>query len=287
MQDAFTVVLNYDKDPCTDFMGVFDGHGPAGAECARYVACHLFGVVMKKYLENADFPKAIRDGFVELDAGIERELFVRRDRLPRGGAGAGAGTGAAGQRGGSTACAVWIRHGRCYCANVGDSRAVASRRGRAVAVTMDHRPAVTAERNRVLGAGGSVTNDRVDGVLGVTRAFGDFAHKRPGRGAWGARRGRGGPPSAEPVVSVIPHISTFCVREDGVEFVVVATDGVWDVMTNQQVVDFVTARVRRLVPLQAICQDLLTECKIPFCTDVIYGGMAGQDNTTVIIGIFK
>ncbi len=263
MQDAFTIVLNYDKDPCTDFLGVFDGHGPSGGDIARHVAFHLFSIVMRKYLKgHVGFTASIKNGFQELDGKIEDDLGDKHKGKVL--------------TGGSTACAVWIRHGRCYCANVGDSRAVMSRRGRAVDVTVDHKPTNPGEKKRIAESGGFIIKDRVEGILGVARSFGDFTYKQIKKGA----------KVKDPVISVVPNISTFDIKE-GVEFLVLATDGIWDVMTSQQVVDFILARVRRFVPLQSICDDLISECKVPFCTGAIPGGLAQQDNTTVVIGIFK
>lgn len=61
----------------------------------------------------------------------------------------------------------------------GDCRAVVGTRdGRVVRLTHDHRPDVAVERQRVEAAGGTIVDGRVDGVLSVTRAFGDFDLKR-------------------------------------------------------------------------------------------------------------
>lgn len=44
---------------------------------------------------------------------------------------------------------------------------------------------------------------------------------------------------AKPIVSAEPEIRQFPVEKDADEFVVLASDGLWDVMTSQEVVDFV------------------------------------------------
>lgn len=64
-----------------------------------------------------------------------------------------------------------------HVASVGDCRAVLCRAGRAVVLTNDHTPSVPSERRRVEAAGGFVARDRVNGVLGVSRAFGDMLYK--------------------------------------------------------------------------------------------------------------
>ena len=64
-----------------------------------------------------------------------------------------------------------------YTANVGDARAVLSRGGRAVRLTYDHKGSDAKEAKRITDAGGFVMNNRVNGVLAVTRSLGDSAMK--------------------------------------------------------------------------------------------------------------
>jgi Leucine-rich repeat (LRR) protein/serine/threonine protein phosphatase PrpC len=63
---------------------------------------------------------------------------------------------------------------RLYLANVGDSRAVLSRNGKAYALSVDHTPRNRAEEERVLGIpGGFIANGRVQGKIAVSRSLGD------------------------------------------------------------------------------------------------------------------
>lgn len=64
-----------------------------------------------------------------------------------------------------------------YTANAGDARAVLSRAGRAVRLTYDHKGSDANEARRIKEAGGFVMNNRVNGVLAVTRSLGDTAMK--------------------------------------------------------------------------------------------------------------
>jgi protein phosphatase 2C family protein 2/3 len=63
-------------------------------------------------------------------------------------------------------------------ANAGDSRAVASINGRALALSRDHKPTLKDERKRIEAAGGFVEYKRVNGNLALSRALGDFIFKR-------------------------------------------------------------------------------------------------------------
>lgn len=78
---------------------------------------------------------------------------------------------------GSTSCVVFVTKDKIYCANAGDSRAVLSRKGNTVALSEDHKPNVAEEESRINKANHFVSDDRVDGNLALSRAFGDFQYK--------------------------------------------------------------------------------------------------------------
>jgi serine/threonine protein phosphatase PrpC len=83
---------------------------------------------------------------------------------------------------GSTAITCLIHGNSVMVANVGDSRAVGSIAGRAVALSVDHKPNLPAERARIQNAGGTVTSmmgcHRVMGMLAMSRALGDVMIER-------------------------------------------------------------------------------------------------------------
>lgn len=64
-----------------------------------------------------------------------------------------------------------------YAANAGDARAVLCRNGEALRLTYDHKGSDAQESKRITDAGGFVMNNRVNGVLAVTRSLGDSAMK--------------------------------------------------------------------------------------------------------------
>jgi protein phosphatase 1L len=110
---------------------------------------------------------------------------------------------------------------RLLVANVGDSRAVICRSGEAFALSSDHKPNRADERQRIEDAGGVVMwvgTWRVGGVLAVSRAFGDRLLKQ--------------------YVVAEPEIQEDTI-EEGVDFLILASDGLWDVVTNQEAVSMV------------------------------------------------
>lgn len=63
------------------------------------------------------------------------------------------------------------------CANAGDSRTVLARAGRAKEMSEDHKPENPGELSRIQRAGGFVEDGRVNGMLALSRALGDFEYK--------------------------------------------------------------------------------------------------------------
>jgi protein phosphatase 2C family protein 2/3 len=93
---------------------------------------------------------------------------------------------------GTTALAALIWGSALYIANVGDSRAVLSRRGKAVQLTRDHKAVEPAERRRIEAAGGFVcTEGRLCGELAVSRALGNHHRNLKGERATPAGPGSG------------------------------------------------------------------------------------------------
>ena len=78
---------------------------------------------------------------------------------------------------GCTATVVLVTPMELYCANAGDSRSVMCERGQAVELSYDHKPDLPSERSRIVKAGGEVMEGRVNGMLALSRAIGDFDYK--------------------------------------------------------------------------------------------------------------
>ncbi|KAL1310078.1 hypothetical protein HN51_052759 [Arachis hypogaea] len=141
-------------------------------------------------------------------------------------------------RGGSTAVtAILINGRRLWIANVGDSRAVLSKKGQALQMTTDHEP--NTERGSIENKGGFVSNlpgdvPRVNGQLAVSRAFGDKSLKSHLRSD--------------------PDVQTSDIDAD-TDLLILASDGLWKVMTNQEAVDI----ARRMKEPQKAAKQLTAE----------------------------
>jgi len=125
--------------------------------------------------------------------------------------------------------------GRLFVANAGDSRAVLCRDGRAVALSTDHKPTDAAERSRVESAGGFVSAvGRINNNLNLSRSIGDLKYKQV--------KDRG---PHEQLVTAEPDIFCQMLDSEHDEFLVMACDGVWDVMSNQGICEFVRERLTK------------------------------------------
>jgi len=93
-----------------------------------------------------------------------------------------------------------------YTANVGDARIVLCRNGKALRLSYDHKGSDDNEGKRVANAGGLILNNRVNGVLAVTRALGDAYMKD--------------------LVTGHPYTTETVIQPDIDEFMILACDGV-------------------------------------------------------------
>lgn len=122
-------------------------------------------------------------------------------------------------------CVITPTH--VVCANVGDSRAVVGSKNQSIALTDDHKPENPEECARIERAGGFVADNRVVGELAMSRAIGDFRYKlNPNL------------PFHEQLVIPVPDISVHERNRKNDYVLVVACDGVWDAMSNDEAAVF-------------------------------------------------
>ncbi|KAL0931386.1 protein phosphatase [Colletotrichum truncatum] len=106
-----------------------------------------------------------------------------------------------------------------YTANVGDARIILCRSGKALRLSYDHKGSDENEGKRIANAGGLILNNRVNGVLAVTRALGDTYMKD--------------------LVTGHPYTTETVIQPESDEFIIIACDGLWDVCSDQEAVDLV------------------------------------------------
>lgn len=133
-------------------------------------------------------------------------------------------------------------------ANAGDCRAVLSRIGLAIDMSKDHKPCCDKEKKRVESMGAYIDDGYLNGLLSVTRALGDWhlqeikEIKHTGRG----------PLSSEPELKLVT-----LTKDD--EFLLIGSDGIWDVFTSQNAVDFARRRLQYHNNAKLCCNELVDE----------------------------
>ena len=163
-------------------------------------------------------------------------------------------------------------------AHVGDCRAVLSEAGVAVQLTVDHHPDVPSEIARVAAAGGWISKNRVNGVLGVTRSFGDIMFKTfepeiPCPDFYGDEEEiESGIWSKRNQVIAMPEILELDVIPS-YEFVVLASDGLFEVFTCSQLVSFVRDELFKHGDAQRAARAAISAVE----------KQGGQDNTSVVV----
>jgi serine/threonine protein phosphatase PrpC len=221
--------------PDVQFYGIFDGH--TGNVASKYAASTLFDRLVLHLPElgrgNTHFPDG-SDWKTQVEQNVSRaykeihESFL--DAL------AFAPTM---DQSGTTATALIVSKHAIVLSSLGDSRAVLSSTDKggklsAIQLTIDHVASDPTERDLVLNRGGRVSSSlnglaRVNGTLAITRSIGDAA--------------------LASMLSRKPHVTSM--KRDEIQelcgsmhaaipcFVILASDGLWDVMTNQEAVDMV------------------------------------------------
>lgn len=234
-----------------NFFGVYDGHG--GSEVARFCSERMHEIIAEEWnseeVGGYEWQKKWKEVFVS--------GFKRADDQSITEAGAS-------EMVGSTAVVAVVSGCQIILSNCGDSRAILCRRTQTIPLTVDHKPDRADELTRIEAEGGKVINwngARVFGVLAMSRAIGDRY--------------------MSPFIIPVPEI-TFMTRSDEDECLILASDGLWDVMSNDEVGEVARRLLRRrrrsmvdtdISPAQVVA-DNLTQLAI---------GRNSSDNISIIV----
>ncbi|CAK9163223.1 unnamed protein product [Ilex paraguariensis] len=234
-QDSFCVYTPFGTNPDDHFFGVFDGHGEFGAQCSQFVKRKLCENLLRHSRFHVDAVEACHDAFLTTNSQLHADTLD--DSMS-----------------GTTAVTILVRGRTIYVANSGDSRAViAEKRGKdivAVDLSIDQTPFRADELERVKMFGARVlTLDQIEGL------------RNPEVQCWGTEEGDDGDPprlwvqngmypgtaftrsigdSIAETIGVVanPEIVVLEVTKDH-PFFVIASDGVFEFLSSQTVVDMV------------------------------------------------
>lgn len=242
----------------TAAFGVLDGHG--GSDVAKFCANRLPQMIADQ--SSHDPSNALTAAFYKLDEVLRETPNIDAESQ------------------GCTAVVSCVSKEHIIVANAGDSRAVLCRGGKAVALSEDHKPSLAREKNRIARAGGVVLQidgdrggPRVMGDLNLSRSLGDLRHKQDTSLN-----------AAQQIITSTPDIHTYA-RQPNDEFMILACDGVWDVLSNEDVVHFIRQRLPMTpntnVSLSQILEDMLDACLSPDLNST--RGLGGDNMTAVLV----
>jgi serine/threonine protein phosphatase PrpC/CheY-like chemotaxis protein len=280
--------------------GVFDGHG--GDFVAQYLQTRYATVFASAYRalevhldfssidpESGIYEAAVARAFEETNARLDRALLEKDYARQQKNMAAGAGIGQESNFSGSVGVVAVVAPAKqlfdgkpavqVFLSHVGDCRGVLSQDGVAKVLTEDHKATNKSEKTRIEMAGGFVQNGRVNGALMVARSFGDIQHKNfaPCVGHKGNENEPGGIWAENQHVISKPDFTHLFVFNDSFEFIILASDGIWDVFECQEAVNFVRKRLLTNKDLTKTADELIQKA--------LQRGT--QDNTSCIIIAFN
>jgi protein phosphatase 1G len=303
MEDSHIADLDISKS--THLFGVFDGHG--GKEVAQFVKKHFTRELLNnKNYKSANFKKALIETFFKIDEMVlepqgiqelrelnkiskqeddaqdkknpnkQNELYHQLMNKMSNDENIAMFTGC-------TATVCLIAENKLFFANAGDSRIVIARKGIAYPMTVDHKPDLDSEKNRIYKADGWVAEGRVKGNLNLSRSLGDMEYKSNKKLK-----------PEEQMITAFPD--TVEDTTNNVDFIIIGCDGIWDCKTNQEAVDFVSERLRKdpNIRLSSILEELMDQIIAPdlftgkniYLTNIKYVNLetgVGCDNMTCTI----
>ena len=175
MEDAHIMAL--DIIPGVSVMGVFDGHG--GQEVALYVEWHFVDELKKTdAFKKSNYKQALIDTFLTIDKNVVSDAGKKElQKISQKNGSSGASGNDLPFQAGCTACVALLTQTEIYVANAGDTRCVIASKGTAKDLSIDHKPDMAAEKRRVERGGGFVEEGRVNGIIAISRALGDWEYK--------------------------------------------------------------------------------------------------------------
>jgi len=251
-EDEYTCVDHLTRHGGPAYFGIYDGHGSdyysahASMDLYRVIQNHIEEIRGKGVLE------AMVSAFREEDRLMSQTVKGRP--VPEGG---------------STATAALILGDELFLANVGDSRAVLAIREstgklKAVRLSKDHKPDDPEEKQRIEKVGGVVQFGRVLGpntAINMSRALGDFEFKVPLNKA------------QADFITGTPYVAPPVRLRPEVKFLVLASDGLWNQMEDQEVVDEILVQREAGLSVSQIAEKLAHKC----------GSVEFSDNITIIL----
>ena len=231
-QDNYFIYTNFNNDSNNIYMGVCDGHGKYGQDISSFLVTNL-PLVLGNFLrifnirdislsETQTLLPIVSNSFKQ----VNKNLFLEQNfdcNLS-----------------GSTCVSLIYTRKKVFCINIGDSRCIVGKfdgyNWKSESLSIDHKPSLEKEKERILNNGGEIRQSKDDNGefigpqrvwvkntdvpgLAMSRSFGDEVAHQIG-------------------VVCEPEIFEYELHQED-KFIILASDGLWEFMTNQEVIDIV------------------------------------------------
>ena len=231
-QDNYFIYTNFNNDSNNIYMGVCDGHGKYGQDISSFLVTNL-PLVLGNFLrifnirdislsETQTLLPIVSNSFKQ----VNKNLFLEQSfdcNLS-----------------GSTCVSLIYTRKKVFCINIGDSRCIVGKfdgyNWKSESLSVDHKPSLEKEKERILNNGGEIRQSKDDNGefigpqrvwvkntdvpgLAMSRSFGDEVAHQIG-------------------VVCEPEIFEYELHQED-KFIILASDGLWEFMTNQEVIDIV------------------------------------------------
>eukprot|EP01091_Cochliopodium_minus_P019082 TRINITY_DN7908_c0_g1_i1.p1 TRINITY_DN7908_c0_g1~~TRINITY_DN7908_c0_g1_i1.p1 ORF type:complete len:269 (-),score=41.73 TRINITY_DN7908_c0_g1_i1:87-893(-) len=218
---------------------IFDGH--SGLQGSSYLKKNF----PKKFLHYYKSKHSIEDCLTDSINDLEKEFldYCKSKNMNSG----------------STILIGIIKDMDLYLANVGDSRAIGLKNN-SFDLTHDHKPNTLKEKDRIEKNGGFVEHNRLNGILGMSRSFGDLHLK-----------------TKKDVLTCTPDIYKYNLLDDDIRFFILTSDGLFDKMKTDDVIKFVSRRINQDKKINQITKELIEYS--------LHQG--NEDNHTIILVTIK
>ncbi len=216
-QDSFLTITNINNNKNIKIFGVFDGHGENGLEISKFVS-NYFTNYYENFYQNSysSTSDSIKNSYSNLDETLKKLHNENKIDIFRSG---------------TTSNITIIENTKIFCSNLGDSRSILIDKYNNIhTLSIDDTPEIPIEKERILNLGGEVSRvewcdygpfrvwfkDKNYPGLAMSRSLGDLEAEKIG------------------VISE-PKIVEFNCENVDVKFIVVATDGIWEFLSNEKV----------------------------------------------------
>ena len=304
MEDTHITDISKGENDRFNIFGIFDGHG--GKEVAQYVSNHFTNAfLLNEKIKKNKIKQAIIDTFLKMDdlmfqkeaiqelktlqkkSEEEDKIFFEKNNIietqldlyiknilnkeeniafTRG----------------CTACVciIDVLTKKIFFANAGDSRVILCKKGKAYRMSVDHKPELELENNRIKKAKGWVNDyGRINGNLNLSRTLGDLEYKNNKNLL-----------PQEQIITAYPDVVDDKIEPDN-DFIIIGCDGIWDSMQDQEICDIIIDKLKEENDIYKVnLENILANICDNICAKIPFNELTskdGYDNMSIILIQFK